>query len=189
VSAREVAVPVRGWWTVPNAVTVVRLALVVPIALLIVQHRSPVLAVLLLALFGATDWVDGFLARRLGQTSAVGVVLDPVADRVGVVAIVLSFVVAGHLWVWVVLAIVLVDVGLGVLFLVRRAGPPPGVTPLGKARTAVLMVGIALLGVGLVPTGLPLMPVGQALCGLGALLHLVAGLGYLRVLLGERRPA
>lgn len=175
-----------GWWTVPNVVTVARLALIVPIVVLVVQGVRPVLALVLLVLFGATDWVDGFLARRLGQTSAVGTVLDPIADRVGVVSIVVSFVVAGRLALWVPLVVVLVDVGLGVLYLARRAGKPPGVTWLGKIRTALLMVGLALLGVSLIPTGLPFAAAGQALCALGAGLHLLAGLGYLRVLLARR---
>ena len=186
MTARSVDVPTHGWWTVPNAVTVVRLALIVPIAILIVHDVRPVLTLLLLVVFGATDWVDGFLARRLGQTSAVGVVLDPIADRVGLVAIVLSFVVAGRLALWVVLLIVLVDVGLGVLYLVRKAGQPPGVTLPGKLRTAVLMVGLALLGLGLLPTSVPFTAAGQLLCGVGALLHVVSGLGYVRTLLAPR---
>ena len=186
MSARSVDVPDLGWWTVPNAVTVVRLGLIVPISILIVQHARPVLTVLLLVVFGATDWVDGFLARRLQQTSAVGVVLDPIADRVGVVGIVLSFVAAGDLALWVVLTIVLVDVVLGVVFILRRSGPPPGVTVLGKIRTALLMTGLALLGLGLLPTSLPFTLGGQVLVGVGAALHLLTGLGYLQVLLTRR---
>lgn len=186
MSAEPAEVRSWGWWTVPNAVTIARLGLIAPISVLIVQHAAPVLALLLLALFGATDWIDGYLARRLGQTSAVGVVLDPVADRVGVVVIVLSFVAAGALPLWIVLVIVTVDVGLGILYLVRQPGPPPAVTPIGKVRTAVLMTGVALLGVGLLPTPLPFATAGRVLCGLGALLHLGAGLGYLRSLLAAR---
>ncbi|WP_375389433.1 CDP-alcohol phosphatidyltransferase family protein [uncultured Amnibacterium sp.] len=186
MSTGRVGAPALGWWTVPNVVTIARLALILPVAVLIVQHQQPVLTLLLLVLFGATDWVDGYLARRLQQTSAVGVVLDPIADRVGLVAIVLAFVAAGDLQLWVVLVIVLVDVGLGVLYLIRRAGQPPGVAPVGKVRTAVLMTGVALLGVGLLPTPIPFTTVGQALCGLGAILHIASGLGYLRVLLTRR---
>jgi cardiolipin synthase len=187
VTAEPAGQQARGWWTVPNAVTVVRLGLIAPIAVLIVRHSHPVLAVALLAVFGATDWVDGFLARRLGQTSAVGVLLDPIADRVGVVVIVLSFVAAGDLALWVPLVIVGVDLALAGLFVVRRPGPPPGVTPIGKVRTAVLMVGVALLGLGLLPTAIPFTAAGQVLCAIGALLHAAAGVGYLRVLLLARR--
>jgi cardiolipin synthase (CMP-forming) len=145
-----------------------------------------VLAVVLLAAFGATDWVDGFLARRLGQTSAVGTVLDPVCDRVGVVAIILAFVAAGDLQLWVILLIVGVDVALGVVFLVRKPGAPPAVVRLGKVRTAVLMTGVALLGVGL-PATVPAFTVaGRVLCAIGALLHLATGAVYLRRLLAPR---
>jgi cardiolipin synthase (CMP-forming) len=186
MSAEPLDVGARGWLTIPNVVTILRLALIAPIAVLIVQHEQPVLTLSLLVLFGATDWVDGYLARRLHQTSAVGIVLDPIADRVGLVAIVLSFVAAGDLPLWVVLVIVGVDVGLGVLYLARRAGAPPKVVPLGKVRTAVLMTGVALLGVGLLPTAFPFTGLGQLLCGVGAVLHVLCGLWYLRVLLRPR---
>ncbi|HEX3540687.1 MAG TPA: CDP-alcohol phosphatidyltransferase family protein [Acidimicrobiales bacterium] len=69
--------------TIPNAVTVVRL-LCVPVFLVLLfgpgNGRYP--AAILLGVLGATDWVDGYLARRLHQVSTVGKILDPTADRI-----------------------------------------------------------------------------------------------------------
>src|SRR3954453_5586058 len=68
-------------WTLPNAVSMLRL-LGVPLFLwLVLGPEADVLALLVLMLSGFTDWLDGYLARRLNQTSKLGEILDPVADR------------------------------------------------------------------------------------------------------------
>ncbi len=90
----------RGWATWPNAVTGVRL-LAIPVYLLLVlatDHRA--IAAWLLGVLGATDWVDGYLARRLHQVSALGKVLDPTADRILVVAGLVSVAVVGAVPWW-----------------------------------------------------------------------------------------
>lgn len=72
----------HGVLTLPNLVTAARLA-AVPVFLWLLWGRDdPLAAAWLLGALGATDWVDGFLARRLGQVSELGKILDPVADRV-----------------------------------------------------------------------------------------------------------
>ncbi len=80
----------RGIFTWPNLVTVVRLGCI-PVFLWLLFGRDDRLAAsLLLGGLGATDWIDGYLARRLDQTSELGKILDPTADRllflVGIVA-------------------------------------------------------------------------------------------------------
>ncbi|WIY82241.1 CDP-alcohol phosphatidyltransferase family protein [Propionimicrobium sp. PCR01-08-3] len=168
----------HDWATIPNAITLVRLALVIPVAILIVNRSQHVLAVVLLIVFGASDWVDGYLARKLGQSSRTGAVLDPIADRMGVAVIALALVVAGQLAIWVVLGIAAVDVTLAVTYLIVRPSHAPGVSWIGKIRTAVLMAGIVLVGLGAIPELDQLGLAGQALCIIGAALHLVAGIGY-----------
>ncbi len=72
--------------TLPNLVTLIRL-LLIPIFVYLSWSRSRlILGGLLLGLIGATDWIDGYLARRLNQTSTVGKVIDPSADRVLLIA-------------------------------------------------------------------------------------------------------
>ena len=70
-----------GMWTIPNAVSVLRL-IGIPIFLwLLLGARNDVAAFLVLVIAGATDWVDGYLARKLDQQSELGVLLDPLVDR------------------------------------------------------------------------------------------------------------
>lgn len=173
----------RDWATIPNAITVLRLLLVVPIAVLLIQHADPVLTLVLLVLFGASDWVDGFLARRLGQISRTGVLLDPFADRVGVAVIASAIVIAGHLPLWIAVVVVGVDLCLGIVYVVKHPPQMPAATRLGKARTAVFMTGLVLIGLGILPGFDVVGVIGQAICALGAVLHLVVGFGYLRILL------
>jgi len=66
--------------TVPNAVTLVRLAML-PWFVILIADGKVVAASFVLGFLGASDWVDGYLARRLNQVSELGKVLDPVADR------------------------------------------------------------------------------------------------------------
>lgn len=173
----------RHWATVPNAVTMVRLLLVPAVCASL--FRGSAAGVLLLMVWSATDWVDGVLARRLGQVSRVGEVIDPLADRLGIACILLTLAFAG-LVPWAVFAIIItVDVLVGSL-----VGPAVGagavrVSQLGKVRTAVLMVG--LVGVAAAAVWTPtLVPLGQVVLALGGMLHLGAGLGYLTALRAAR---
>ena len=89
-----------GWRTWPNLVTLIRLALI-PVFLWLLfgtDHRA--IAAWLLASLGATDWIDGWLARRLNQTSTVGKVLDPTADRILVMVGLVAVAVAGGVPWW-----------------------------------------------------------------------------------------
>ena len=175
------------WATLPNAITLVRLLLVVPIAVLLVQDADPVLTLVLLVVFGASDWIDGTLARRLGQTSRFGALFDPFADRVGVAVIATGFVIAGHLPLWIAIVVVGVDLALGTVYLITRPERMPAATRLGKIRTAVFMTGLALIGLGLLPGAALAGTVGVAICAVGAALHLIVGYGYLRILIRSRR--
>ncbi len=81
-------------WTVPNVITFVRLACLPVFVWLLFARDNEYAAAWLLGVLGATDWVDGFLARRWKQVSTLGKVLDPVADRlllfVGIVCILIE---------------------------------------------------------------------------------------------------
>ncbi len=87
--------------TVPNAVTVGRLCLLPVFLWLLLARHERYSAAWVLAAMGTTDWVDGFLARRLGQVSNVGKVLDPVADRLLLLGGVGAILWDGSVPVWV----------------------------------------------------------------------------------------
>ena len=143
--------------TIPNAFTAVRL-LCVPVFVLLLgrPHRSGWLAAAyLLAALGATDWVDGQLARRLHQVSDLGKVLDPLADRLLLVVAAVSIIAVGAIPVWVAaLAIAReVVVAAGFLIVAALGGRRMDVTLAGKAATFALMVALPLFLVGHSPAG------------------------------------
>lgn len=128
--------------TVPNAVTAVRLACVPLFVWLLFGVRRQTAAAVLLGALGATDWVDGFLARRLHQVSTAGKILDPVADRLLVGTAVVAVIVHGAVPLWFGLATVVreVLVSAAVLLLAAAGAERIDVLWVGKAGTFGLMV-------------------------------------------------
>lgn len=123
--------------TVPNAVTFVRVLLVPVFVWLALGQDDHTSAALLLGFIGATDWVDGYLARRLDQVSAVGKVLDPLADRLAVVAAVVVGWVSGAL-PWIIAGLLVVReavVAGGALVLAIRRRGRLDVRRMGKVAT------------------------------------------------------
>lgn len=86
----ERSVEDAGWATWPNLVTLIRFSAIPVYIWLLVSTRHWAIAAWLLAAIGATDWIDGFLARRLHQTSNIGKIIDPTADRILVMTSVIS---------------------------------------------------------------------------------------------------
>ena len=122
-----------GPWTWANLVTLIRLALLPLFFWLLFDTGHRAWAAWLLGVLGATDWVDGFLARQLHQVSNVGKIIDPVADRVLVVAGLLAVAAAGGVPWWFASITLLREVIVSVLTLVLAA--------LGAARIDVLWWG------------------------------------------------
>jgi cardiolipin synthase (CMP-forming) len=121
--------------TAPNVITLVRL-LCIPVFLWLLfgLHRQTAAAVLL-AVLGATDWVDGFVARRYHQVSTLGKVLDPTADRILVGTAVISVMVYGAVPLWFGLATIVREILVSAMVILLAA--------LGAARIDVLWVGKA----------------------------------------------
>src|SRR6476646_8745077 len=140
----------HGVLTVPNLLSVLRL-LGVPVFLwLLLGPHADGWALAILALSGVTDWADGVLARRLNQYSDLGALLDPLADRLYILATLVGLVLRHIIPLWLALVIVGRDLVLGVtLPLLRRAGyGPPSVHYLGKAATFCLLYAFPLLLLG-----------------------------------------
>lgn len=135
--------------TVPNVLSFIRLLGVPFFAWLIVAGHD-VAAVVLLMGFGATDWVDGYLARKLKQRSPLGVRLDPAADRLYILAAVIALLVRGIVpWPFVVI-LVLRDVLLALLVpaLKRHGIVALPVNWVGKAGTMLLLVAFPMILLG-----------------------------------------
>lgn len=131
-------------FTLPNVVSLVRILLIPVFLWLLFGRDDPAAAGWLLGAIGATDWVDGYLARRLDQVSEVGKVLDPVADRGAVAAGVIGGWISGALPWPIALAIVVREsiVTIGALVVASRVGGAVEVRRLGKAATMALYVAI-----------------------------------------------
>lgn len=133
--------------TVPNALTVSRIGLTAcfMLALFSGHPAGRVWALVFFSLAGLTDWLDGVLARRLNQRSAFGALLDPIADKVLVLAAFLSFVELRLVPAWMAVLIVsreflitglrLVAVRQGVVLAAERGG---------KHKTVSQMVAVAV---------------------------------------------
>jgi cardiolipin synthase len=168
--------------TLPNVLSVLRL-LGVPLFLwLLLGPEADGWAVVVLAVSGATDWADGKLARALGQSSRLGALLDPAADRLYIVATLVAFVIRDVIPLWVVLVLLVRELVLGLtLLLLRRAGwPPLQVHYLGKAATFLLLYAFPLLlladGDGTAAT--IARPIAYALTVWGSALYVLAGVFY-----------
>jgi CDP-diacylglycerol--glycerol-3-phosphate 3-phosphatidyltransferase len=169
-------------WTLPNALSVLRL-LGVPLFLwLLLGPQADGWAVVVLMVSGATDWADGKLARSLGQSSRLGALLDPAADRLYIVATLIAFVLRDVVPLWLVTVLVGRELVLGLALLVLRAHgyPPLQVHYLGKAATFILLYAfpLLLLADGDGPVAAVTAPVAWALTVWGGALYLLAGVFY-----------
>ncbi len=172
-------------WTVPNLLSLVRLITIPIFAWLALVPEQDALAALVLALGSITDYFDGMLARRWDQVTRLGQLLDPIADRLSTVTVLVVFLVRGIVPLWFVALLVMRDVVLTVQ-MARLKGR--GVTGLpvnwvGKAATFNLMLSFPLLLWGAsASTGPELLvrSVGWAFAAWGAGLYLYSGLLYLR---------
>jgi cardiolipin synthase len=179
--------------TVPNLLSVLRLAGVPLFLWLLLGPHADVWAIVVLALGGISDWADGKLARLLNQHSRLGELLDPAADRLYILAALLGLGLRGVVPWWAIAALVGRDAVLAVcLPLLRRRGyGPPPVVYLGKAATFLLLWTFPLLLAGL-QTGWfadLCRPTGYALAIWGSALYLYTGALYLaQVVLALRTP-
>jgi cardiolipin synthase len=144
----EPAAPERDRiWTIPNALSVLRL-LGVPLFLyLLLGPHKNAWALVILMLSGFTDWLDGVLARKLNQMSSFGALLDPFADRLYILATLVGLVLRHVIPLWLAIVLVARDAVVGLaLPVLRRAGyGPPAVHYLGKAATFCLLYAFPLL--------------------------------------------
>ena len=180
--------------TVPNALSLLRLAGVPLFLWLLLGPQEDLLAVLLLAVSGATDWLDGKLARWLDQSSKLGAVLDPVVDRLYTLATLAAFGLRDIVPWWVVGVLVGRDVVLATcLPVLRRYGYGPlEVHYLGKAATLNLLYAFPLLLLAEAATGTlgdVARPLAYAFTAWGAALYVWSAVLYLVQVIAAVRTA
>jgi cardiolipin synthase (CMP-forming) len=164
---------------IPNALSVLRMLLVAPVAWLLArgEYQST------LWLFGfaaATDGLDGFLAKRCGWTSELGKILDPLADKILLVGVFITLAFTGLVPIWLAAAAVGRDVTItaGAITYKKLYGDPEGrPTPISKLNTLCQIVYLLLVVAAHATGGGPMM----AITIMGALVFvttMVSGLDY-----------
>lgn len=170
-------------WNIPNALSALRLVGVPLFLWLLLVPKADVAAVVVLAISGITDWLDGKLARALGQVTRLGQLLDPIADRLYIFSTLVAFLARGIIPPWLAIGLIARDALLAVamLALLRRGFNPPEVNFVGKTATLSLLYAFPLLllvtAVHSVTTLLSPLAWGFAIWGIG--LYWLAGLLYI----------
>jgi cardiolipin synthase len=179
--------------TIPNVISIVRLAGVPLFLWLILVPEADGWALAVLFVSGVSDFADGYLARRLNQTSKLGEILDPVADRLYILSTVVGLAARDIIPWWVALLLPARDAFLWCLvpFLRTRGYSALPVHFLGKAATANLLYAfpLLLLGDGTGTLAVLAKVVGWAFAIWGTGLYWWAGLLYawqVRLLLADR---
>src|SRR6266516_339890 len=169
--------------TVPNGISAARIALIPVFVWLVLDHDTTTAGVVLFAIVVATDWVDGMIARRTGQVSDVGKILDPVADRLAIAAGLIALVLRGIFPLWAAAAILVRDLAVllvAAVVLVRR-DVRVEVRWIGKLATFSLMAAIPMVSWG--SLGLPLAAAatvgGWAAYAVGIVEYYIAAFAYL----------
>lgn len=164
---------------IPNAITLFRIILIVPVALLLIEKRFD-LALYLFVVAAVSDGLDGYLAKHFGWTSRLGSLLDPLADKL---LLVTCFILSGWLGlipIWLIWAVILRDfvIVVGATIYHHLYGPFVGEpTLISKVNTVaqILLVVLVLFNSGVVP-----LPAGliEALIYLVLTTTVASGLGY-----------
>jgi cardiolipin synthase len=175
---------VSQYLTIPNALTALR-GLGVPLFIwLALGLESDGWAILVLAIGGVTDYLDGKLARAWNQTSRFGELADPFIDRIYIVATLIVLQMRGAIPLWIIIALLGRDLALAVmtLLLTRKGLPPLQVTYLGKAATFNLLYAFPFLLLALNDSwyGTLAFIFGWAFTIWGVVLYLFTGVSYFR---------
>ncbi len=172
-------------WTVPNAISFIRLVMV-PVFLWLLVTGNDTTALIVLIIATTSDFVDGIIARNFNQVTRLGMYLDPLSDRLFIAASVIGLAIRGLIPAPLLAVVLARDLVLLSVVLYRRLriADFPRVTFVGKTATFILFIAFPVVVLGTVWTDapVPLEFIGWLLGGIGAGVYWVAGFGYLGVL-------
>lgn len=184
-------------FTVPNILSMLRLVGVPVFLWLILVPKADGWAVLLLMFAGFTDWLDGYLARRWNQISRLGQLLDPIADRLYILATLVGLLIRGIIPWWLVFLLISRDLVMAVVLWVLKGRGVTGLPVhfIGKAATFNLLYAfpLLLLGDGTSAFALLCKVFGWAFAIWGTALYWWAAVLYIeqarRIMAARRKPA
>lgn len=128
--------------TLPNLITIVRIIIIPPFLWVYLTAKTQgqfYLSALLLIISGISDFLDGYFARKFKQTSKLGIVLDPIADKLTLAAVIVSLWIKMPMWYPLYIILILKDVfmGIGGVFLMAKKKEISGSKWFGKITTAL----------------------------------------------------
>lgn len=171
-------------WTIPNMLSFLRLAGVPVFVYLLLGPQADGWAIAILMVAGVTDWADGKLARMLDQSSRLGALLDPAADRLYILATLVAFVIRDVVPIWVIAVLLGRDVlvGLSLIVLRRHGYQALQVNYVGKAATFNLLYAFPLLLLAVGNSGVAdfVAPVAYGFTAWGGMLYVISGIAYIR---------
>ncbi len=139
----------KGFWNLPNTLTVLRIAVIPIMVWLLLDEPSPeedLIAVVIFVAAMITDIVDGWLARKWGLVSPVGAFLDPLADKLMTITVLVMLVPLGRAPAWIVALLLCREVAItGLRGIASQEGMVIAASSLGKLKTAYLGAAIGFL--------------------------------------------
>jgi CDP-diacylglycerol---glycerol-3-phosphate 3-phosphatidyltransferase len=174
--------PFPTWWRQlnwPNTLTLIRIFLVPVLLVFLMSPKGwyPIIAAVIFLVAAFTDWLDGHLARSMNQITRLGQLLDPIADKLLVTAVLIALVERQQVPAWVVAVILCRETAItGLRAMAADQGIIIAADTLGKYKMLCLVIASLLLILNLPALYLP----GMAVLSAGLLLSVVSGIDYLR---------
>lgn len=177
----------------PNVLTLLRI-LAIPVVVLVllppagreISFGRSVAAFLLFAAATVTDLFDGYIARRYRMVTTLGMLLDPLADKLLVCAAMVMLIPPGRVPAWMAVIVVAREIGVTALRgMASTEGFVIAASNLGKAKTLLLNIGMGLLILHYPVFGLPVHDVGMGVLSIGLVLTAWSGLDYFFRFVGE----
>lgn len=166
---------------IPNSITIIRIILVIPLLYFLYQPEifAQWIALIIFLFAGLTDWLDGYLARKLEQITPLGKFLDPLTDKILIIAPLLILIERHHIPAWGVFLIIIREIiiaGWRVNPQLSHQSDIQGANVWGKLKTVFQIGAIALL---LTPIN-SLLFWGLIMFWIAVFLTIISGLIYLK---------
>ena len=174
----------KGFWNLPNSLTVLRIAVIPIMVWLLLEEPSPQESLVSVVIFVAamiTDIVDGWLARKWDLVSPVGAFLDPLADKLMTITVLVMLVPLGRAPAWIVALLLCSEVAItGLRGIASQEGLVIAASSLGKLKTAYLGAAIGFLLYHHTAWGCDAHSAGIVLLYIATFCSLFSGLHYFK---------
>ncbi|MCH5298983.1 MAG: CDP-alcohol phosphatidyltransferase family protein [Ruminococcus sp.] len=132
--------------TIPNLLSIFRIVLIAPFVVFFLQ-KNYIAAAIALIISGISDALDGFIARTFNQVTDVGKVLDPIADKLTLISIMVCVTIFSPIVLPVMLVLILKDMGMlvGGSVLIKKGITPPAAKWYGKVSTFMFYISVCLI--------------------------------------------